>query len=429
MSIKFKQAGIAFIMTIMVIPFLQEFLGVFKPMELKGITEKADEPFFNLTNWFNSSFQTAYEKYVEENIGFRPAFIRIYNQVNFTLFNTSESPGVVIGKENYLYLKSYTDSYNGKNYIGNAKVEWNVLCLKLLQEKLKEKNKDLIVVLAPGKATYYNEFIPDAIAKPIQISNFNAYKNAFYKSGINMIDMNTWFKSMKASAQIKLYPKYGVHWSYYGSFLASDSLSRFIEKLHNCNLPYASISEITYSDSLRNPDYDIGELLNIYTELKDTMPYPTIKYTGDASTSKPSCLIISDSYTWHWYEQKYLDSTFNKWSFWFYNNTMYPESFSVSTKTDQINYMESLLKYDLIILMATEATLDLFPYKITERTEPFYLPKDRAQLVMYFEKKIRADKDWLDKIKLNAEQESKNLDAVITGNAEWMADELMRKSN
>src|SRR5438045_9079475 len=103
---------------ILCIPFLQKSFHIFTLKKLNGVELKNEIDSTKQTSWFEGSLQQEEEKKVNETIGMRELLIRLYNQVDFTLFHTSNSPSVVVGKNNFLYLTSYIDNYSGKNFIG-----------------------------------------------------------------------------------------------------------------------------------------------------------------------------------------------------------------------------------------------------------------------------------------------------------------------
>jgi hypothetical protein len=403
------------------LPFAQQQFHFFNPQKLDGVEITLEPDTLNAGAWFEGRFQTKRERKINETLGLREVLVRSYNQYNYMCFHTSESPGVVIGKNNYLYLTSYINNYCGNNFIGWLKTECNVRRLKMIQDALKKKNIDLLVVLAPGKASFYPENIPEEFTGNPGQNNYNAYRRYFIKEKINFLDLSQWFNQLKPESKYKLYPKYGVHWTYYGACLAADTLRKSIEALRRCNLPAIQVNNIAMEDSLRQPDYDVGELLNIYTTFKDTLPYPEISFVNIDSTTKPKFLIISDSYVWQWNELKFLQNTFNDWSFWFYNNTMYPESFVEKKFTADINYCETIQEKDIIVLLASEGTLDLFPYGFLDKTEPLYFPKDKNELIDYYQLKIKGDSAWLRSVILKAIQKKIPVAKSLHEDAEWMA--------
>ena len=91
--------------------------------------------------------------------------IRLKNQVDYSLFNYTQSGGVVIGEERCLFLKSYINNYCGIEFQGVRRIDFEVKRLALVGQELKKKNVDLVLILAPGKATLNQELIPSRYHK------------------------------------------------------------------------------------------------------------------------------------------------------------------------------------------------------------------------------------------------------------------------
>ena len=85
----------------------------------------------------------------------RNIFVRINNQIDYSLFNIPNSEGIVIGKEGYLFEKDYIRTCLGKDFLGKSVIDKKLLRTKFIQEFLKTKNIDLIIVFEPGKASFF----------------------------------------------------------------------------------------------------------------------------------------------------------------------------------------------------------------------------------------------------------------------------------
>ena len=84
------------------------------------------------------------------------------SSLEFTIkfhFHCSIMPGqmvFIVGKDNYLYEESYIKAYLGDDFIGEKKIFNTAQKLKAVQDTLKSNHIDLIVVLAPGKGTFFS---------------------------------------------------------------------------------------------------------------------------------------------------------------------------------------------------------------------------------------------------------------------------------
>ena len=167
--------------------------------------------------------------------------------------------------------------------------------IKVVQDYLQKKNILYLTVVAPSKADYYSEFLPDYYSSRISSRrNYSLILENAGKENVNLIDLNKWFKDLKDTISYPLFPKQGIHWSYYGMALSADSIIKYIEKKNNILLPDFSWT-LEYPDTLRGTDYDLGDLLNIVSTLPyNKMTYPKFSFSND--TTKTPLLVIGDSF-------------------------------------------------------------------------------------------------------------------------------------
>jgi len=331
---------------------------------LKGAVVMAEKPTFTAKEWFSGEYQSRYEQYVNDRLEIRSWFVRIRNQIAYTFFNEAKARYVVRGKEGYLYEQNYIKAINGEDYLGSVVIKNRVDSLWQLQEQLAERNKTLIVLIAPGKGTYYQEFIPDDLLKSkTDSTNYKQYTKALGKAGINTIDYNAWFLQMKDTCDCILYPKYGIHWSHYGMLLATDSLIHYIEQKRSIQMPQLVVGKIKKSRTLKHYDYDIGSGMNLMFQMpSDPMCYPEFYFKGDSSAVKPKTLVCADSFYWLMFNIGFGNSSLDYGGFWFYNNSIYPDSFEKATTAKDLDMKEQLMQNDVVILMTTEANLHKFSW-------------------------------------------------------------------
>jgi len=206
-----------------------------KPLE--GYYIDAEKDKFSWNGWFAGTYQESQDKYLNDHFGFRSFFIRLNHQWRFSFFNKVKTQWVVVGKENYLYEENYIKAWYGDDFIGQDSIEQRMYKLKMLQDTLNQLEKRIIVVLAPGKGSFYPEYIPDNLHKERGTTNIDVYRQYIEKWNINCIDFNRYFIDNKEKSPYPLYPQYGIHWSYYGMCLAADSMVRYVEKINNIDMP------------------------------------------------------------------------------------------------------------------------------------------------------------------------------------------------
>ncbi|MEO6304289.1 MAG: hypothetical protein ABIP51_14075 [Bacteroidia bacterium] len=406
------------------IPMLQSKFQFFDEQPLEGLSVE-NKPEFKKENYWDLTYQDSYNKYLNDNFGFRPWLVRLYNQVQFSFYNSSKAPGVVVGKEGELFIESYIDDYIGKNYIGGSKVNQQVSQLKTLQDSLKARGKDLVVVFAPGKASYYPELIPDRyMNRKKDSTNYKAYSSAFIKSRVNFIDLNKWFFENKTKFKHKVYPKYGTHWNHYGMCFGLDTIVKYIEKKRNLDLPEFDYSIVNYNTALKGNDYDIGVLMNLLHPLDpDPNPYPVYKYKS-VNKSKPDVLVVGDSYWWCQVGDDMPIHFFREDEYWFYNKTQIIRN-EKRQDVKKMNLSASLAQRDVVLLIATEATFYMFPYGFVENAYSLYCKDNNKRLndLIYG---IKMNKNWAEGVIEKAANNNISVEAQLRMDAEYMlSDELL----
>jgi hypothetical protein len=346
------------LIVILSLPLIQFETHIFKIKELGGWYTKYSSPHFDAEKWFSGDFQGSYNEYFENNFGFRPWFVKMRNQIKFSFYHEL-SGGIEIGQNNYLYELNYIRAYNGLDYMGDSTILSISDSIKEISDILAKRNIDLIVCFAAGKGSFYPEHFPmQYLNKKSDKTNYLEFKKILTEKNLHIIDFNEWFVKMKDTSRYILYPKYGIHWSEYGAFIAGDSLLRYVEKLRNIDLPDLIVEKIETTNRLRSSDYDIAKSLNLIFQLpSDKMAYPKFKWN---TVNKDTCkvIVLSDSFYWQLFNMGWGTIGFASGGFWYYNNIAYPANMKIS----EIDYLKNIYQSQVVILFATEATLNKFPF-------------------------------------------------------------------
>ncbi len=353
---KIKEILLIFILLVLVFPAIQKMFNIIKVEWLKGAIIKIDKKELTTYNWFSGEYQEQSEKYFNENFGFRNAFIRLNNEIGFDFFRKAKANGVIIGKNDYLFEENYIKAYYGTDFIGKDSIDQRMDRLKYVQDTLKKLNKNIILIFAAGKGSYYPEYIPDKFRVKKRMTNYDYHLKLAKDFKINYIDFNDYFLKNKHKCKHPLYPQYGIHWSKYGMCLAADSIIRYIEKMRNIEMNNLYWKKVDIENP-KDEDYDIANGMNLIFKLKSfKMGYPQIKFENAKSKVKPNLLVVSDSYYWGMFNFG-ISNVFNKSHFWYYNKEVYPETFSKPLFTSDIDLKKEINDHDVIIIMSTQATM------------------------------------------------------------------------
>ncbi|CAN5361862.1 sugar O-acetyltransferase [soil metagenome] len=344
------------ILLVFLIPGILQRFPVVTSSPLFGAFAVAEIPSFDWSSWFSGDFQSKFDKGIEQNIGLRNSFIRLHNQINYSLFNLASAKSVAVCKDGFLIEDGYINSALGNDGVNEGAIQLKIERAKFVQQELEKRGKHLLILFVPGKASFYPEYIPSHYhPENKKTTNYDVYSKLLPKSGLHYIDLKGYFLKMKDTSPYPLYPKQGTHWSNYGATLAMDSIINYIKYDFKINVPTMSIKEIETPDTLRDTDYDIGTGMNLMFKIPHSqMGYAKINFESDSGKTRPNVLTIGDSYFWTMLGLGLNEHVFKNNAFWYYNKIAYVAPYSERPVSD-FNFREEVEKQDIIILLQTEA--------------------------------------------------------------------------
>ena len=86
-TIKIRSLLLGVALLLLIVPYFQGKFHVVKLTPLKGAVSEPENTYFSFSDWFSGSYQERKEAYLNESFGFRTFFIRLNNQLAFSLFN------------------------------------------------------------------------------------------------------------------------------------------------------------------------------------------------------------------------------------------------------------------------------------------------------------------------------------------------------
>ncbi len=275
--------------------------------------------------------------------------------------------------------------------------------LKFIQDELKKRGVDLIIGLSPGKGSFYPEYIPDKYLQDRKTpSNYSYYRDKGKAIGLNIIDFNQYLINMKDTCTWPVYPKTGIHWSVYGMGYCIDSLVNYIGKIRQVEMVDFGWDSLDIAVDHRDTDDDIWEGMNLLRKFTDVpMAYPWFHFNENAATKKPSLMCISDSFWWNVFGGGISGRIFGKNDFWFYYVNIH-DGIGRNFKVADMDVKKEFESHEVILMMATEATLDRFPYGFIEDAYRIYFPQDEAGRRQLFEAVQQWDTTWQNAIRQNA---------------------------
>lgn len=408
------------ILSLLFLPLIQQNVNWFSFEKLNGAFVLAEKPVFSIDSWWKGEYTKKYDAYLTDNHGFKEFFVRSYNQFYYSVFNTTKSTTCAVGQENQLFLNYYVDSYLGKDFVGKEKIERTVDKIKFVQDYLAFKGISLITVFAPGKGGFYSGLLPvKYLNTPKTISNMDYYVALMEANKMKHVNLSSYFNKMKKTSKYPLYPQNGGHWSDYGMYLGMDSIMKYIEKDRSIDLPNLILKRVDLTDSLIEPDNDIEKTMNLFYRITQAkMPFTRFDVEENPAKIKPKLLAVSDSYYWQALNRNIHQRVFNQGEFWYYNQTAMPENIAVST----FDFKQKILEKEVILLIATEGTLNLYPYGFIDKAYELFMINDVDVMSKQFEESMHNDLSWLSQLEQKAKENKNTLEKQIQLDARYLAE-------
>lgn len=418
-----RNIGFGFFLLLLFLPALQKGLGLFPEKPLNGAFVSAEKPEFNWKGWLSGDFQSKYDRYLEDQIGFRSFFVRVKNQLDFSLFRKTNAEGVVVGKNDFLFEYDYIRDYTGKDFVGEDFIRKKLMRASFVQHYLKDSlDINFIVVFEPGKASFYPGHIPDEyLSDSISGTNYKIYSTYASDLGIRHLDFNEFFLSMKDTASYPLFPRYGTHWSEYGMWQAADSLLRFIEG--QCQEELRDVRLLGYKvvKKALGTDNDVEKPLNLLFPLPSWYyAYPQLGFDSTWENYRPMVLAVADSYYWNIFNTGIPKYIFANQAFWYFNARVYPDTYYHETWVKDLDFKQEIEKQDFIILMVTERFLHVFDWQFIDMVYAIYAPGWLRDEVYININRILSNEQWFTDLIKKAEQQGQPLSVVLEREARYL---------
>jgi hypothetical protein len=350
-----------FMLLVLSLPGINLLWPIIKSGELEGAVVLAQDTSFTTASWLEGSYQHQKEKFLNDNIGFRVDLVRINNQLDYSLFRKVHAADIVIGKDNQLFEKGYIESYYGEKYIGDEKIAALMHKLRFIQDSMNRAGKAIVLAFAPSKARYYPECFPENMVRPwTPKSNYLALKSASEAAGINAIDFNGWYLTQKATTLHPLFSKMGIHWTHWGADHVADSLNHRLEQLLHIDMPDIEFGETICTTEPRGEN-DVERGLNIiWPIMSESLCYNQLSFHEENKT-KPSVIIIGDSFFWSILGDNIPQRTYRTFNFWNYFSEVWDENnqpgHGKMRRIWETDWKAKVAQSDAIVLFYTEVNL------------------------------------------------------------------------
>jgi len=338
---------------------------LFNPIKLAGLQGAYDPgkwPEWSARSWFSGNYQMRADHYLKYNTAFNGELIRLRNQFDYSVFGNINTM-LLLGKENYLFDPSYVEAMEGKDLVHDSILHNSMQQLKGF---ISSDSIPVLILFAPNKAAFYSEYLP-SLAVPVEQTNRSRYKKHLTEAGIPYIDFDQWFYSIRDTSSWPLIPKYGAHWSTWGSAFAGDSVINILRQLLQTDLSDYTITGTDTTSEARYQDDDYLPSLNLMYKWKSpVLAYPVLQFHEGV---KPNILFISDSFIWNFYDIGMMDHCMDQKSHViYYFKTIYDMQRNQLGAADKFPIEKILEGRDAIVILSSDPSLKNFGFGFFEAT-------------------------------------------------------------
>jgi alginate O-acetyltransferase complex protein AlgJ len=180
-----------------------------------------------------AEFRDSFIKYTDDNFGLRAELVRL-NVLVHSWIGVSSVPGLVIGKNNWFFLKAdhgSFDQFRGLNRFSNAELDAWIDTVDAYRRWLDAQGIAFMVVVAPNQQTVYPEYMPDYATRVWPETRLDQVSRRLRErqSPITWIDLRA--SLWAARSRGLLYNKYESHWNDLGAFVGYAAIMQPIGKM------------------------------------------------------------------------------------------------------------------------------------------------------------------------------------------------------
>ncbi|HIK67304.1 MAG TPA: hypothetical protein EYF95_04990 [Flavobacteriales bacterium] len=372
---RLQKISIIIVLLLLNAPWLSDVLGFKEPHPLHGESTIIEEPEFSFDNLWSGEFQTSVDDFSRTNFLLRGMAIRTRNEIDYSMFCERHAKSVIAGSEGYLFEENYVLAALGLDAISEDTVSERV---SRLSELSMATGVPFLFVLAPGKGSYFREFLPkEYLQRKEQSVNrmYEMWLDQLVLKGLRIQDLNSFFRLDK-----EVFPKNGIHWSEWAQVDAINIISdALLDILPDSLRPARLMIDSSYrSTIMEGSDDDIEQGLNLWRNIPDLeATYYNTHWEDVPAFKRPRILVIADSYAWGLVNKGLLRDGYRDSEFWFYNKGVHGPNIvqkgaspqTVHGFSTKAEFEQVISGFDAVVLLSTDANLPRFPFNFGNNVE------------------------------------------------------------
>ena len=202
-------------------------------------------------------FPGEFDAWLNDHIRFRSFGVRTLNLLKYSLANVSSNPGVVAGKDRFLFVAESNLTYHlAIEPFSESELRRWLEWLEHTQRWLADQGTTFILVIVPSKAGIYPEKLPDWWRQQGKKKRWDQLRDSLTarQSPLLWLDLTSTMLEFKLRGE-PVYFRRDSHWTHLGAYYGTMAILSFLELL--CESVGKQIPRLSFSDvksSLYMPD-------------------------------------------------------------------------------------------------------------------------------------------------------------------------------
>lgn len=337
---------------------------------LRGVVDKPAAPASTLNGLLDGSVFRATEEWFSSHVGLHNLWVRLDNQVSYTLFRESpvrpSGTRVVVGPGDWLFEHAYINAAVTPSPHATAQLKEMAARIRRVQEKLAQRGPQLLLVVAPSKVELYTEHVPAlhfAGRTPADVTTtYERLRPLLREAGVEFFDGPARFAAWKAEGQEHLFARTGTHWSYYAIYHTALELRSLLNPRVHRPIPELDLASLDYRPPQRT-DTDLHRLLNLLLPpFHDAeQPFPQLTPQGSVPVDAlPRLLWVNDSFGLGLVDTLYRANAMQPTDCLYYFQNIYqlPGFEKSDREISALDWNTYIHQFDAVVVVLTEVVFD-----------------------------------------------------------------------
>ena len=357
---------LALFFLVLCVPVTQRAFKIFRTHRVYGVGTPRFPEDMSKTAVLEGTFQSSFDRWFTRRNGMWEFFVRLDNQLNFSLFDQSASSyntPVLIGKNNTLFQRFYLDEYNRAMSVPEPMLLNRVTLLKQTQDALARRGIPMVYVISASHLSVNQSFLEPQFISPnrdVRVGNYERMLPMLKEAGVNLIDEVEFFRNEFRDGRLHFTPS-GSHWDSVGACFVASHILDFGSKATGKPMVDMKCQPIVERAKPRRPELDLVQISNFWTDtpydIATKYPNPTLIRTKD--TYKPNILIVGTSYMYTVLNFLERRKTARRIDFFFYyrEHRSFPNNKTRELDPATINWEELMKGRDLVVIESSSAIM------------------------------------------------------------------------